>query len=309
MYDQNDLPIRVTVVTASETLAATIEQALDGTVGCFSATWHALVGAESSACSEEVDIVVIDSTLLGERLESWICRCRREHPSTALVVVSPNASHARGVLRAGAQDIVRMDEINNGKFGERLSYALERQRDVERLLTQALFDPLTDLYNRRGFYSLADSRLQLARRGTEVILILLADVDGLKAINDRFGHTSGDQALREAARALQETFRKSDILARLSGDEFAVLITETNPAAALAAVSRLRQTIAANNNREPGRGWTLSLSVGVLPVDPQDACSVDQLIAKVDGRMYLEKTKRRTTFRPPPIGYDCSFSI
>ena len=95
-------------------------------------------------------------------------------------------------------------------------------QDME-VRAQSLIDPLTGLHNRRGFFVLAEQQLRLAQRGRLGMLLLFADVDDLKGINDRAGHAAGDRALQAVAIVLRETFPESDILARLGGDEFVVL--------------------------------------------------------------------------------------
>src|SRR5205085_6171671 len=92
----------------------------------------------------------------------------------------------------------------------------------------ALQDELTGLYNRRGFLALAERQLKLARRSGRSLLLFFIDVDGLKDINDAFGHGEGDAALKCTAEALETTFRDSDVIARFGGDEFAALAIEAS---------------------------------------------------------------------------------
>src|SRR5207244_8114289 len=87
-----------------------------------------------------------------------------------------------------------------------------------------LVDELTGLYNRRGFLTLATRDLRLARRGDETLLVAFADMDDLKSVNDTSGHAVGDRALRDTAGLLRQTFRESDLVARIGGDEYAVLV-------------------------------------------------------------------------------------
>src|SRR5712664_463698 len=92
----------------------------------------------------------------------------------------------------------------------------------------ALTDELTGLYNRRGFMAVAERQLKLGRRSGRGMLLFVMDVDRMKHINDSFGHSEGDRALKRTADALEETFRDSDVVARLGGDEFAVLAIEAS---------------------------------------------------------------------------------
>src|SRR3989338_8947318 len=100
----------------------------------------------------------------------------------------------------------------------------DRKHTEEMLRELSITDELTNLYNRRGFLTLAADRLKLTRRSKTGLWMFFADVDGLKHINDTFGHQEGDRALTDVAQILKKIFRESDIIARLSGDEFIILI-------------------------------------------------------------------------------------
>src|SRR5579885_3216035 len=96
------------------------------------------------------------------------------------------------------------------------------------LRSLALTDDLTGLYNRRAFLTLASQQMKLSRRKGKSLLLFFADVDGLKRINDEFGHQAGDLAIARTAEALERSFRKSDIVARIGGDEFVALAFEAS---------------------------------------------------------------------------------
>ena len=96
------------------------------------------------------------------------------------------------------------------------------------LSSLALTDELTGLYNRRGFICLSEVQLKLARRSGCDMVLFFIDVDGLKQINDSFGHSEGDNALIRTAEVLRMTFRESDVLARIGGDEFGALAIEAS---------------------------------------------------------------------------------
>ncbi len=163
-----------------------------------------------------------------------------------------------------------------------------RVRMEETLRALALLDELTDLYNRRGFFTLGQQQLKAAQRGKRRMALLFADFNGLKQINDAFGHPEGDRALIETAEVLEETFRESDIIARIGGDEFAVLAIETNGSPAEVLIHRLRENLEARNARGD-RPYELSLSVGLAHYDPEAPCSLDELVAQADRAMYEQK--------------------
>lgn len=122
--------------------------------------------------------------------------------------------------------------------------------------------------------------------------LLFVDLDNLKQINDLLGHETGDLALRDTAEILKATFRDSDIVARMGGDEFAVLILEPfRPDAEQAIVGHLENTLAAHNERGQ-RKYTLSLSMGIARHEPDRPCSVGELLSRADAMMYENKKAR-----------------
>jgi diguanylate cyclase (GGDEF)-like protein len=162
----------------------------------------------------------------------------------------------------------------------------------EKLQAISITDELTGLYNRRGFFVLSQQQLKLAKRTKENALLFFADLDKLKWINDTIGHQEGDMALFETARVLKETFRESDIVARMGGDEFAVLAIDINDETAKILLGRLQASIDAYNALET-RKYALSLSVGMARYDPQNPVSLDVLISRADTLMYEEKKRRQ----------------
>jgi diguanylate cyclase (GGDEF)-like protein len=165
---------------------------------------------------------------------------------------------------------------------------------VERELRHlALTDDLTCLYNRRGFFASATQQLKFASRKAQSMLLLYCDVDDLKKINDSFGHREGDLALVRTADALERAFRDSDILARLSGDEFAVLALETSSQNEAVLLRRLEKSVRKSSSTESR--YELSLSVGVARFDPRQPISLGELMETADQSMYEQKRNR------PPV--------
>jgi diguanylate cyclase (GGDEF)-like protein len=160
------------------------------------------------------------------------------------------------------------------------------------ILALSITDQLTGLYNRRGFLVLAKQQLKIADRDKTGMLLLFADLDGLKWINDIFGHEEGDKAILETASVLKQSLRSSEIIARLGGDEFAALIINSAEANTESITARLKFTIDALN-RQKGRKYRLSISIGCASYDPGDPRSVDELIASADQLMYEQKKKKK----------------
>jgi diguanylate cyclase (GGDEF)-like protein len=161
-------------------------------------------------------------------------------------------------------------------------------RRAEEILEMSLRDQLTELYNRRGFITLAEQQLKTANRTKRPIGLSFFDLDGLKWINDSLGHEAGDRALIDAANVLGQTFREADIIARVGGDEFAVLaidMTEINPEA---VAKRLQQNIDDCNAIE-SKAYKLAMSWGTSIYDPESPVSLDQLMSAADALMYAQK--------------------
>ncbi len=123
-------------------------------------------------------------------------------------------------------------------------------------------------------------------------MLVLADLDGLKAINDTFGHREGDRALIEAAEVLRETFRESDILGRLGGDEFAALPIDASQESVEFLSTRVQEKVKARNAQD-GRRYTLSLSIGAVHFEAKQPYSIDELMAQADASMYEHKRTKR----------------
>lgn len=158
----------------------------------------------------------------------------------------------------------------------------------EKLHTMSFTDELTGAYNRRGFFMMAERQLKLAKRGKQGMLLFFADVDDLKGINDSLGHHEGDIALVDVARVLKDTFRETDIIARIGGDEFAVLALWAREENADTLTARLRKNLQAHSKLGKRR-HKLSLSIGVAQYNPKKPCSIDELLARADALMYRRK--------------------
>ena len=168
--------------------------------------------------------------------------------------------------------------------------AIELREELQRLAT---VDPLTGLANRRGFLPLLELQVERSRRHHEPLWLMFLDLDGLKAVNDQLGHAVGDQMLCEMAAVLGDTFRASDVLARVGGDEFCVLVAAESTDSAQAAISRLDRMIHASNSL-PGRPYSLAVSFGVAHVDPERPLTAEQLMVEADQAMYEHKHSKRS---------------
>jgi diguanylate cyclase (GGDEF)-like protein len=156
----------------------------------------------------------------------------------------------------------------------------------------ASMDDLTGLSNRRGFSSLGQYALGTCLRQDRPATLLFFDMDGFKPVNDRFGHAEGDRALTAFGGLLRESLRQSDVVARIGGDEFAVLLSGCSPADEDAALARLRQAVD-RWNAANALGYGLAYSIGRVAFDARRHAGVDALLAEADAAMYADKTRRR----------------
>ncbi|MCX7796246.1 MAG: GGDEF domain-containing protein [bacterium] len=169
----------------------------------------------------------------------------------------------------------------------------KKRKKIERSLRElALTDDLTKLYNRRGFLLLGEQYLKLSERLKRKAILIFMDVDNLKWINDNLGHNEGDKALIEIASILRKTSRKSDILARIGGDEFVLLGLETGNNNYNALLERIKEKIKSRNKRGHLL-YSFSISMGVAVYDPDNPSSLKSLLEEADRKMYEEKRKKK----------------
>ena len=164
----------------------------------------------------------------------------------------------------------------------------ERQLAEQAVRQLSLTDELTGLYNRRGFRLLAERELRAARRRKGRCLLLYADLDDLKPVNDRFGHDAGDRLIKAAADLLKGQFRVTDVIARLGGDEFVVLASDYSDSEEV--LRRLEQAL---RGREGGAGQRLSMSMGISESSLNPDEGLDSLLVQADAAMYANKCARR----------------
>lgn len=169
----------------------------------------------------------------------------------------------------------------------------DRKRLEWELRKLSIIDSLTGLYNRRGFFMHAEHQMKIVNRTKNRLTLVFADVDDLKSINDTQGHGEGDKVLVETATFLKTVFRESDIIARVGGDEFVVLVLENNSVTdAASGLVRLTENLDAYNASRFSV-TPLSISVGAACYQPDQPCSINELLAQADRLMYKQKGEKR----------------
>ncbi len=164
-----------------------------------------------------------------------------------------------------------------------------RKNMEKKLIETSITDDLTGLLNRRGFCTLSGQQCNLAERVKRNLSLLYIDIDNMKTINDELGHKAGDQALIDTAGILNKTFRKSDIIGRIGGDEFTVLITEPSESDVYQVIIKHLQKNLNTYNKLRSNGFQLSFSMGVAHCAPEKPCSIDGLLTEADKDMYKNK--------------------
>jgi diguanylate cyclase (GGDEF)-like protein len=216
-------------------------------------------------------------------------------------------SDANRELASLLQDVRTVEadpELNEGQAG-RMKKLLMRavQCAAKQFMLQAelgnlaLTDELTGLCNRRGFMAIAERQLKIGHRTGRGILLFFLDIDGMKQINDSFGHGEGDRALKRMAKALKMTFRDSDVIARLGGDEFAVLAIEASDNSESAIRARLSEdlrSVSASESR-----YTLNLSLGAVRINTCSNASIGEWMVRADQAMYEQKRRRLSRLSEP----------
>ena len=191
-------------------------------------------------------------------------------------------------IHSGSVSLIRDSYGNPVGFRGIVRDVTEKKRMEEKLKELSLRDDLTGLYNRRGFLELAEQQWRIAKRMMRKMLLVYADIDRLKYINDTFGHYTGDRCINEVAGIIKKSFRTSDIVARIGGDEIVVLVVEITDLNYTRYIEKLHKNLQ-EHNREMDLPCELSLSVGFALYDPDNPLSIDELMKIADDTMYEQK--------------------
>ena len=168
------------------------------------------------------------------------------------------------------------------------------KREERQLRRASLTDELTRLYNRRGFLTLGEQQLRLARRQDKDAVLLYVDMDEFKALNDQHGHAEGDRALMAVARLLRRVVRDCDVVGRMGGDEFTVLALDADRMAARSIQRRIEERLALLN-ASGELAAPLSLTIGHTRVRPTEHAPLTEIMARADALLYARKRRRKLT--------------
>lgn len=297
--DTSELP-SILLVEDSPTTAVLLSKYLTGTYRLM----HAKDGEEAWEMLDdypEIELVVTDINmprLTGHQLLVKIRKSEEPRfnnmPVIVMTTTDDNTDRNLAFLN-GANDFItkpidEMELLARVNVHHKLAQTIRELEASRRALAeQATTDPLTKLKNRRAFFENGGRHLSMARRyGTDVSLIV-SDLDYFKRINDTFGHQAGDEALIAVARVLLEMTRTEDTVARIGGEEFAVLLPDTNRLGAAVLAERTRAAVERERVYADGQVLQLTLSIGVASYGTEQVDTVDQLLSIADQRMYLAK--------------------
>lgn len=222
-------------------------------------------------------------------------------PDTDVIVMTGYASVDIAVecMKRGASDFVTKPfNIDHIQLIAQRTMEHKRLRkkaaESEYYQSLALTDPLTNIYNRRYFMQLLDTEIARSKRKSHAFVVVMIDIDHFKVFNDSNGHLAGDDALKLVAGALAKHSRTSDIVARLGGEEFALILPEMSRADGRLGAERLRQiieqTAIPGEEHMPGGRLTISLGLSVFPEDAQTSTT---LLDRADRALYLAKNGGR----------------
>ena len=296
-----DVPVSILVVEDEGIVARDLQETL--TRLGYHIAGVASEGRQAVSLAEQrkPELVMMDVSLRGDIDGIQAARLIQEQSHIPVIFLTGHSDAATlqravstgplGYLLKPFQEIELRCAIEVAIHKHRADVALQEReealrRSAEYMQNLSVIDELTQLKNRRGFFELAEQALKVAKREHHALGLFFMDLNGLKQINDTFGHLVGDQALRDAATVLHHTFRDSDIVARLGGDEFVALAHVTRDLDALRR--RLREHLDAFN-AENERRYVLDLSIGTALVNVTSDEDIQTLIERADAAMYEEK--------------------
>ena len=209
-------------------------------------------------------------------------------------------------LKIEDQDLGELKLMRQAKFTSKdlealetllccLIYPLKNATLYHKALKMAYTDPLTQANNRASFDHLIQREISLAQRHNKELSLIFLDIDHFKSINDGHGHECGDKVLEIVAKWIKSSLRKSDIMFRYGGEEFVVLLSETDLAGAEIVAERIRKTIARHTLSYDMTNLNITASLGVSTLHPED--TVDSLVKRADEAMYQAKNNGRNQVR------------
>lgn len=239
--------------------------------------------AEEALDTKIYDTLVLDLASLsqqGDPLDAFDY-FHDKYPSIPIVVLAHDDDYdlSLQVMRRGAQDYLIKDKVTGQLLVRSLRYAIERQHMMDTMRRLSMLDELTRLYNASGFDTLVQQQMQLALRTERKFVLIVADVVHMNTINKQFGREGGDKVLLYVAELLRRTFRSSDILARVNGDEFAVLAIDVDEQNREGLLTRLQANLLSQNSHK-GQDIHFDLHIGIALFKGDERHKVEDLLTQ-----------------------------
>jgi len=249
---------------------------------------------------ERCDLVLYDQRLSDNKdkvpergLERYVDRASTM--DAPLVVLSTAKHSAEWVpwLNAGATDHLPIEPINPEVLAAKVAVLLRIKERLDQLRAEAVIDELTGVHNRRYLDEQLGARLGEAARYDMPFSIGLLDIDHFKNVNDAHGHLAGDRILQETAGIIRKQMRKEDVLVRYGGEEFAVMLPQTDRLGSAILGERIREAIAEHSFDVDGKTLRVTASVGVASYPLDNCTEPEDLVAIADKRLYQAKDAGR----------------
>lgn len=229
-----------------------------------------------------------------------------------VVTARGNEMIATKVIRAGACDYLPSDSISKGTLSESIYTAMENFRlkreanlALRKMAQMATRDELTGVYNRRFFVEALEREMTRAKRYGTDLVILMIDMDYFKRVNDTYGHIAGDMVLREIGKMLLDSMRQSDLICRYGGEEFAVILPNTDVEKATVVSERFRERVNKHQFEYDSKKLQITVSIGIASFDrSNDKQSPTELVDNADQALYQAKREGRNRIKGPMISID-----
>jgi two-component system cell cycle response regulator len=248
---------------------------------------------------EEFHLILLDLHLPDEVGFNTFTRINEQAPDLPIIVLTgmDNDELALKIMKSGAQDYLIKGHVNKDLLIRAIRYSMERYKLLERIYSLSLIDELTTLYNRRAFLIIAERYLKLAKRNNYNLLMFFIDLDNMKKINDNYGHLEGDNAIKNTAEILKKTFRDSDLVARIGGDEFIAMMLISSFEVSFNSISNRFKANIDNFNEQKQNFYNLSLSVGGVYWKVNKETLLEELMDKADIALYEHKKQKNDKTR------------
>ncbi|MFP4136177.1 MAG: diguanylate cyclase [Candidatus Acetothermia bacterium] len=257
------------------------------------------LATDKKDCKKSFDLIIFDIPAFRSLQKTCEERVKEEDPLflPVLLMVNGNSKEAAGKYLEGCVDDILLCPVKKIELRARVSsllqargISLKLKREMER---KALRDPLTGLYNRRFLDGIIDKEIERARRYEHPIAFCMMDINNFKGVNDRYSHLVGDEVLKDLAELLKENIRDSDFLVRYGGDEFLVVMPETDGESEY-VVERIRREVKRWNDRSDLIDLPLEIAIGHSHLLPGQDKNWDKVLEEADERMYEDKEKSKS---------------